>query len=777
MSKRKRLRMILRSTPKFGDWACKLPNYKGLKIPDSLLPFSPPFRKMAEKEDGEAPDAQTTPEEEALFLKNLAEKKYISKSLKSAIKYAKRAHQLYPTLDGLSEMLTAFKILQTAAKPIFETAPESNSASPPDYYKILQVERFSHINTIKKQYKKLALTLHPDKNPFVASEEAFKLVAEAVRVLSDKIRRKEFDMRLRIAMQSEAGEGAEGIEETFWTACSTCRLLHQFEKKYLGHNLMCPRCKKSFKAVEVEVNCENEENVGVDKNVETNGAAPTRISARIRERVKKGGKLGDLEKGGFGLKKNSGFGEVLERSGRKLKRNAGGNVGLAINLRSNRGEKVRNIGGKGTRGKGELTLKRVEKVGSLKKNGDLKNSDGGLIKELSSMKVGGKVRDRGEEVRNIEIEVVESERAKRAKIREEEMMTLAQMQMLVKKKADEEKFKVDDVKERTDVDKEKLKVKENEVEKEKLKVKEKEGEKEKLNLKDKDGPKEKEKENKMVNVSQKRVRHRSLKDECLDIMKRRALESTVELEIEGLGASRKDDLEIMPVEDSDFYDFDKDRRGRSFNKGQVWAVYDDDDGMPRHYALIDEIVSVNPFEVTISWLDFQRNGNEVWTGSVKMGFHVSCGRFKVSRKTSVKYLNMFSHIVDCERAARELYRIYPKKGSVWALYNENTLNAEAMNQGGKDKSSFDIVVCLTSFNDVYGLSMAYLEKVHGFRTIFKRREVGATAIRLLEEDNIKLFSHQIPARKLSGDEASGLPKDCWELDPASLTSQLLNEYT
>ncbi|KAL2545485.1 DNAJ heat shock N-terminal domain-containing protein [Forsythia ovata] len=563
---------------------------------------------MAEKEDGEAPNAQTTPEEEALFLKNLAEKKYISKSLKSAMKYAKRAHQLYPTLDGLSEMLTAFKILQTAAKPIFETAPERNSASPPDYYKILQLERFSHINTIKKQYKKLALTLHPDKNPFVASEEAFKLVAEAVRVLSDKIRRKEFDMRLRIAMQSEAVEGAEGIEETFWTACSTCRLLHQFEKKYLGHNLMCPRCKKSFKAVEVEVSCENEENVGVDRNVETNGAAPTRISARIRERVKKGGKLGDLEKGGFGVKKNSGVGEVLERSGKKVKRNAGVNVGLAINLKSKRGEKVINIGGRGTHGNRGLTLKRVDKI-------------------------------------------------------------------------------------------------------------------------------------------------------------------------EGLRASKNDDLEIMPVEDSDFYDFDKDRRGRSFNKGQVWAVYDDDDGMPRHYALIDEIVSVNPFEVTISWLDFQRNGNEVWTGSVKMGFHVSCGRFKVSRKTSVKYLNMFSHVVDCERAARELYRIYPKKGSVWALYNENALNAEGMNQGGKDKSCFDIVVCLTSFNDVYGLSMAHLEKVHGFRTIFKRREVGATAIRLLEEDDIKLFSHQIPARKLSGEEASGLPKDCWELDPASLTSQLLNGCT
>lgn len=716
---------------------------------------------MAESKKGEAPNASITLEEEALFLKSLAENKYSSKRLKSAIKYAKRAFELYPTLDGLAEMLTAFKIIQTAANPIFETAPESNSFSPPDYYKILQVERFAHINTIKKQYKKLALTLHPDKNPFAASEEAFKLVAEAVRVLSDKIRRTEFDMRLRIAMQTEAGEGAERIEETFWTACSTCRLLHQFEKKYLGHNLMCPRCKKSFKAVEVQENSENEENVGVEEN----GATPTRISVRIRERVKKGGKLGDLEKGGFGGKKISGVAESLERSGQKVKKNVGGNGVLAINLRSKRGGKVRNIGGRGTRGNGGLTLKRVEKVGNLEKNGDSSNSDGVLIKELRSTIVGGKVRDKGEEMRSIEVEAVESERAKRAKTREEEMMTLAQMQMLVKKKADVEKLKLDDVKERPDV------------EEEKLKVKEKEREKEKLILKEKNGQKEKEKVNEMVNVSKKRARSRISKENCLDIMKIRALESTVDLDIEGISASKKVDLEIMHVEDSDFYDFDKDRRGRSFKKGQVWAVYDDDDGMPRHYALVDEIVSVNPFEVTISWLDFQNNGNEVRTGSVKTGFHVSCGRFKVSRKTSVKYLNMFSHAVDCERAARELYRIYPKKGSVWALYNENTLNAEGMNQGVMDKPCFDIVVCLTSFSDVYGLSIGYLEKVHGFRTIFKRREVGATAIKLLEKDDIKLFSHQIPARKLSGDEASGLPKDCWELDPASLQSQLLNGCT
>ncbi|KAK9274659.1 hypothetical protein L1049_021910 [Liquidambar formosana] len=186
-------------------------------------------------------------QEEAERLKTLAEDKYRQSNLKSALKYAKRALRLFPNIDGVSEMVTAFKILRVAGK-------SGGAGGSPDWYKILQIEPFSHTNTIRKQYKRLALTLHPDKNSFVASEEAFKLVGDAFRFLSDKIRRKEYDLKLRIAIQAAAlttTSGGGGTDDTFWTACSTCRLLHQFERRYIGHNLMCPSCKKSFLAVEV----------------------------------------------------------------------------------------------------------------------------------------------------------------------------------------------------------------------------------------------------------------------------------------------------------------------------------------------------------------------------------------------------------------------------------------------------------------------------------------------------------------------------------------------
>lgn len=224
-------------------------------------------------------------------------------------------------------------------------------------------------------------------------------------------------------------------------------------------------------------------------------------------------------------------------------------------------------------------------------------------------------------------------------------------------------------------------------------------------------------------------------------------------------------LEIMTVEDSDFYDFDTGRVEKSFKKGQIWALYDDDDGMPRHYGLIEEVVSRHPFEVKLAWLDPQNNGDLGIVSSENTGFNISCGRFKVSKKTLVQSLNVFSHVVDCERAAREVYRIYPKKGSVWALYSENGLVG--------DKRSFDLVVFLTSYSEVHGLSMGYLEKVDGFKTIFKRREIGCHAIKWLEKHEVKLFSHQIPARKVSREEVPHISGDCWELDPASLSTELL----
>jgi molecular chaperone DnaJ len=63
-----------------------------------------------------------------------------------------------------------------------------------DYYKALGVTKDAPAAEIKKVYRKLARELHPDKNPGDAKAEArFKEVSEAYDVLSDPVKRKEYD--------------------------------------------------------------------------------------------------------------------------------------------------------------------------------------------------------------------------------------------------------------------------------------------------------------------------------------------------------------------------------------------------------------------------------------------------------------------------------------------------------------------------------------------------------------------------------------------------------
>eukprot|EP01116_Phalansterium_solitarium_P018395 TRINITY_DN4855_c0_g1_i1.p1 TRINITY_DN4855_c0_g1~~TRINITY_DN4855_c0_g1_i1.p1 ORF type:complete len:383 (-),score=84.80 TRINITY_DN4855_c0_g1_i1:261-1409(-) len=64
-----------------------------------------------------------------------------------------------------------------------------------DYYEILDVRRDSTEIEIKKQYKKLALQMHPDKNQAPGAEDAFKKVGQAFSCLSDAEKRRMYDLR------------------------------------------------------------------------------------------------------------------------------------------------------------------------------------------------------------------------------------------------------------------------------------------------------------------------------------------------------------------------------------------------------------------------------------------------------------------------------------------------------------------------------------------------------------------------------------------------------
>ncbi|KAL0797191.1 hypothetical protein Bca101_068568 [Brassica carinata] len=153
-----------------------------------------------------------------------------------------------------------------------------------DWYEILGVDRFADDETVKKQYKKLALLLHPDKNKFNGAEGAFKLVSEAwSQVSSDyqgKHKKSEIQKQPKPTKPPSSNkpkpkpkpryepkpkpkfepksepmyepEPTPKFEPTFWTVCSRCKTYCEFLRAdYLNKTLPCPNCCRRFIAVEV----------------------------------------------------------------------------------------------------------------------------------------------------------------------------------------------------------------------------------------------------------------------------------------------------------------------------------------------------------------------------------------------------------------------------------------------------------------------------------------------------------------------------------------------
>ncbi|KAJ4955512.1 hypothetical protein NE237_012295 [Protea cynaroides] len=676
------------------------------------------MRRMAGKRRAGGGEKQ-----EALRLKSMAEEKYKQSKLKPALKYAKKAQQLHPHLGGLSELVTALDILHIASWPSSSKKSTSNPSDHhtlalPEWYKILQVEPFSHINSIKKQYKKLALLLHPDKNTSVASEDAFKRVGEAFQLLSDKIRRKDYDLKLRIALQSQATTAATySSVDTFWTACTTCRLFHQFERRYIGHSLMCPSCKKSFLAVQVTEPEDDEAAISVR-------ASGARVSAQKNKKKEKAEEEEDRE------------------------------IAVQIHSRAvNRKRKIDSIHSslevplsKKLKSRGEMTLAEMQLEAKLKANLE-------KMKAKEKMKETDYSEEKPKERTGERSVGFENEGLKITMVEDSESYGINKHTMELRSKKAQDSTKTT---EKNETDK-REEVKEN-----------KRQDTSKSNhlvetsiVNDLD----------LYDLNNDRIRHgvKKLQKKIKERTREKVNKEKEKEKPKGSPlVSKSNGFEVGTVNDSDFYDFDRDRMEHCFKKGQVWAVYDNEDGMPCHYGLIDEVISVNPFEVKMSWLNTENNGDATVNCRENSGLHISCGKFKVARKITFNSVNFFSHLVECERVAKEVYCIYPKKGSVWALYKEEALNGDERTPCCGYNRCYDIVVFLTSYSEMHGLSMAYLEKVAGFKKIFKRQEVGSHAIRWLEKDDVRLFSHQIPAKKLSGTEVPDLPKDCWELDPASL---------
>ncbi|XP_023644224.1 uncharacterized protein LOC111832115 [Capsella rubella] len=90
--------------------------------------------------------------DEARRAMDIAERKVSENDYIGAKKFVNKAQILYPNLDGLKQVLMMIDVY------IFASNREA------DWYGVLSVDPLADDDAVKRQYKKLALLLHPDKN-------------------------------------------------------------------------------------------------------------------------------------------------------------------------------------------------------------------------------------------------------------------------------------------------------------------------------------------------------------------------------------------------------------------------------------------------------------------------------------------------------------------------------------------------------------------------------------------------------------------------------------
>lgn len=84
-----------------------------------------------------------------------------------------------------------------------------------DYYEVLGVSKDADAQTIKRAYRKLAKTYHPDINKEADAEEKFKEVQEAYDVLSDENKKAAYDRYGHAAFDQNSGGFGGGFQGGF----------------------------------------------------------------------------------------------------------------------------------------------------------------------------------------------------------------------------------------------------------------------------------------------------------------------------------------------------------------------------------------------------------------------------------------------------------------------------------------------------------------------------------------------------------------------------------
>ncbi|KAL7614595.1 hypothetical protein Lser_V15G09559 [Lactuca serriola] len=616
--------------------------------------------------------------DEAIRAKRLAEKKLGDKDFAASKKYTVKAQTLCPDLDGISQMSTILDVYISA---------ENKVNGEFDWYGILGVNPCDDDETIRKQYRKLALMLHPDKNKSVGADGAFKLISEAWSLLSDKAKRSSYNQRRKVPSASP-GAGVNNFAKrgaaskvqkshtstttTFWTVCHGCRMQYEYLKIYLNQTLLCPNCQEPFLAKE--------------------SAPPVNFKKSVAHQHQHQQHQDSMKQYHSSNNTDSSFCNTDPSIASKA-----ANVIQRVNERLKREREELSMGNHSKNRKAD--------------DSDIKqqSSSFNTTYQMSSRNTFGTgiIRTNGFET-DVGYKIWNSTRE----------LTVVETRNMLMKKAQKEirKWLSDARKETTKLPADN------------------------------------------VNCSTNKT-----------------------MSMDDMQEEEKEHEPAMSVPDPDFHNFDSDRTENSFQDYQVWSAYDDDDGMPRFYALIHKVISRKPLQMKISWLNSKTTaefGKMEWIGS---GFRKTCGEFRVGKFQINTSLNSFSQKVKFTKTPRGSVVIHPKKGDVWALYRNWSSD---WNESIPDHviHQYDMVEVVADYNQEEeeeggtGVSVRPLVKLTGFRTVFCP-DSDRSQVKKIPKEEMFRFSHQVPKYLLTGKEAFNSPKGYLELDPAATPLDLIQTTT
>ncbi|KAL3502547.1 hypothetical protein ACH5RR_036996 [Cinchona calisaya] len=676
--------------------------------------------------------------EEALSVKAYAEKRFVERDFAGARNYALKAQMLYPELEGIAQMVATFGVY---------TASEVKINGEFDFYAILGLNPSADKSKLKKQYRKMAVLLHPDKNKTVGADGAFKLVSEAWTILSDSVKRNSYDHRRNYFAAHSTGvsgldnyskaSGSQQRLDTFWTVCTSCHVQYEYLRKYVNKKLSCKNCRGVFIAVETGVAPVNGSfpycpmSFVPENGYGSHGCGvtylPTASSYCSGNRISghhsghgpdyvsnvsfqwtsfDGNSTGGSDANGFsvftdGSHQGNGKANRTKANGKHRMKNATVDVAFT-----------------GCTVYTELPAAKVTRP-YKKRKFDLGGTCGGgnsLSAKITSEEQVANAN--GNSKPNSRLSTPADNSSRRCTVApafDARQLLIDKARMVIRQKLEEIKLASAAA---------------------------------------------------AVAQAEKKKKAEAEVDKLIDAPKRAGLG--------GLGHQpelKKAVSLSITVPDSDFHDFDNDRSEECFKPKQIWALYDEEDGMPRLYCLIRQIISVKPFKIHISYLSSKTDsefGSVNWLDS---GFTKSCGNFRAYNADIVEQVNIFSHLLIKEKAGRGgCIRIYPRSGDIWAIYRNwspdwnRTTPPEVRHQ-------YEMVEVLDDYSEDLGVCVTPLIKLGGFKTVYQRN-TSKDAIRWIPRREMLRFSHQVPSCLLKGDSFN-LPDGCWDLDPAATPEELL----